>query len=116
MPRNIRLMPDYYCWPLWDMDSVGNLDPNQLPITPELRVRLQRWAEAYDATLNLAEPQTSVFASEDAERAYRERFAAEGEAIWRELRAQLGPSYRVYYRDETTGDLRAPNEGEAPSG
>ena len=37
MLRNIKLMPDYYCWPLWDMDSVGNLGPNRLPITPELR-------------------------------------------------------------------------------
>jgi hypothetical protein len=35
MLRKIKLMPDYQCFPLWDMEEPDNLDPKDLPLNKD---------------------------------------------------------------------------------
>lgn len=35
MLRKIKLMPDYQCFPLWDMEEPDNLDPRDLPLNKD---------------------------------------------------------------------------------
>lgn len=51
MPKKIRLMTDYGCYPLWwdEPDQVGDLDPESLPLSQEIIQRLYNWADAFDA-------------------------------------------------------------------
>lgn len=113
MSKTIMLMADYMCWPVWDDDG-SDFDPDQLPISSELKSRLLKWAEAYNSTLNQAYPPDGVFASKEEERTFLERFSNDGEQIWRELQWQLGPEYRVLYRDRRSDAIRAP-ESDNPS-
>ena len=49
----IKLMPDYYCYPLWgDLDDGYNLSPDDFPLTESLKNDLNEWAEVYDGILN----------------------------------------------------------------
>ena len=96
MVRILRLMSDYHCFPLWeytdDGDLYDNVNPDDLPLTNELKSALHAWADAYDRTLNQEYPPESGFASPE-----EEAFEAEGRRLWRELQAQLGPEYKVVY-------------------
>ena len=42
--KKIKLMPDYQCWSIWNIDTVEgedcNIDPNTLPISDDLKVKL----------------------------------------------------------------------------
>jgi hypothetical protein len=91
----IKLMADYDCWPLWWAGdrAPGNLDPATLPLGPATLVRLDRWAAAFDAGLDRADPAASPAPSPAAVAA----FEREGVALWRRLRAELGPAYQVVY-------------------
>jgi hypothetical protein len=63
--KTIKLMADYGCFPLWwASGEVGNIDPNDLPLSPELRQLLADWARAFDQTLNQDYPPDSGFKSE----------------------------------------------------
>lgn len=106
MPRRLKLMPDYECWPLWGMapDEAGNIDPASLPLGPETVAHLARWAEAYDAALDRDDPARSAFPSPEAQAA----FEAEGLALWHDLQTELGEDYEVHYFSEATGTLHAP--------
>jgi hypothetical protein len=93
--QQIKLMADYNCWPLWwwgDHDP-DNIDPSTLPLSPETIMRLRRWAAAFSATLNRADPASSDFPSDAA----FEAFEAEGEELWHLLREELAPDYTVCY-------------------
>lgn len=91
--RTIKLMADYHCWPLWGVaaDDLGDIDPADLPLSEDLRLRLRRWAAAYDATLVEDDPVRSGFASDAAAAA----FEAEGRALGEALATELGDGYRV---------------------
>ncbi|MCG5258654.1 hypothetical protein EM868_22520 [Cupriavidus gilardii] len=91
--KKIKLMADYYCFPLWEASpgEVGNIDPADLPISPQLRIRLLKWAEKLDKTLNMDYPPDSRFPSEAEER----QFKREGFELADELRSELGPDYEV---------------------
>lgn len=102
--RNLKLMTDYHCFPLWDMDEPTNVDPAALPLSEELRTELDRWAEAYDALLNDDDPASSGFASDDA----RLAFDQVGLGLWVKLSSELGPAYRVWYRSVARRALLAP--------
>ncbi|NVJ60932.1 MAG: hypothetical protein HWE27_11110 [Gammaproteobacteria bacterium] len=93
MTRQLKLMPDYECFALWDVDSVENIDPASLPISDELKDRIGRWESAYDYTLNQDDPTESGFQSTDDE----ESFDLEGRLIWKELKNELGESFEVKY-------------------
>lgn len=106
--RRLRLMADYGCWPLWGMDGddIGNIDPATLPLTPETRERLDRWAQSFDAMLDLDDPASSRFASPGDVA----RFEAEGRALWAALRLELGEGCEVHYFSESGQCLLAPDE------
>ncbi len=102
MSKVLKLMPDYHCFPVWKAGGeVGNVDPDDLPLTGDLKAALRAWAAAYDATLNQEYPPDSGFASPAEE----EEFEAEGRRLWRELQAQLGPEYQVVYHSQREGRL-----------
>lgn len=91
--RNIKLMADYECFPLWERleGSTCNVDPADLPITLELQGALDLWAERYDNTLDRDDPRNSGFQSLEAESVFR----TEGEALLEKLRVELGQDYTL---------------------
>ncbi|MBW4603268.1 MAG: hypothetical protein KME29_27835 [Calothrix sp. FI2-JRJ7] len=95
MPRKIQLMADYGCDPLWWNDEeVGDIDPEDLPLSNDTIERLHRWAYAYDATLNWEDPADSPgFPSLEAKAAFEE----EGISLWKQLQKELAPDYEVVY-------------------
>lgn len=40
MIKKIKLMADYDCYPVWDMDEIGEIDPSELPLSKETIKRL----------------------------------------------------------------------------
>jgi hypothetical protein len=96
MSKVMKLMADYQCFPLWeyrDGELTGNVNPDDLPLTRELKSALHAWSASYDRTLNQEYPPDSGFASPAEE----EAFETEGKRLWKELQAQLGPEYQVSY-------------------
>lgn len=93
MVKRLKLMPDYECFSLWDIDSVENINPACLPISDELKARIRRWENLYDDTLDQDDPTASGFKSVIDENA----FDSEGRLIWKELKNELGESYDVSY-------------------
>ena len=91
--RTIKLMPDYQCFPLWESSPgyVGNINPENLPISLDLKAELATWTKIYDATLNVDDPACSGFQSEAAEA----EFKRNGRDLAERLKYELGPSFAV---------------------
>lgn len=89
----IKLMADYQCSPLWRASRgvVGNIDPEDLPISRLLQERLMAWAAKFDATLNMNDPASSGFESEQA----ASEFRREGDTLVQQLQNELGAAYVV---------------------
>jgi hypothetical protein len=86
-------MADYSCWPLWESSPghVGNIDPDSLPISNALKLRLAFWARAYDETLDMADPKSSGFETEEKASKFRE----EQRKLRDALRDELGPDFTI---------------------
>lgn len=107
MTQKIKLMADYQCWPLWDLQEPDNIHPAELPLSHETIERLLRWSDAYDAILNLDDPASSGFESQEAAAAFEQ----EGIRLWLQLRQELTPDYEVFYFSEGQHRLFSrPNE------
>ena len=91
--RNIKLMADYECFAIWDEDTVDNLNPDDLPISDNLKLKIHQWEETFDATLNRSDPANSGFSGRDDLR----QFDEEGLKLWQQLRQELGDEYLVRY-------------------
>jgi hypothetical protein len=91
--RNVKLMADYECFAIWDEDLIDNINPDDLPISDELKSRIHQWEDAFDITLNRQDPANSGFSSIEA----LQRFDDEGKDIWYRLRNELGDQYVVRY-------------------
>lgn len=91
--RTLKLMADYFCFPLWEVSSdvVGDVDPSSLPISEELQNQLMQWAAAYDAILNMEDPASTDFKSEEE----RVVFEREGYRLASALRQELGSNFKV---------------------
>ena len=89
-PRAIKLMADYECFPLWEVEAIGNIDPTDLPIDDGLRADLLAWARRFDDGLNWADPARSVVSPEE-----QAAFEAEGLSLADRLRDALGPEWTV---------------------
>ena len=91
--KQIKLMPDYGCSPLWadSGDEVGNISPDELPITDDLRAELNAWASTYDATLNMDDPLASGFSNPDEEA----KFVQTGNTLATRLKLELGTEYII---------------------
>ncbi|WP_066637399.1 hypothetical protein [Bordetella sp. H567] len=86
-------MADYQCHPLWDMSpgAYGDIDPNMLPISDQLKRKLADWARAFDETLNMADPANSGFKTSEAAAAFK----AQGVQLAGQLQHELGPDYLI---------------------
>ncbi|WP_220702065.1 hypothetical protein [Cupriavidus plantarum] len=91
--RVIKLMADYQCFPLWEASpgEVGNIDPDEFPISQELKARLASVARQYDETLNMDYPPDSGFKNSEAEA----KFKQEDCCLAGQLRTELGPQYEI---------------------
>ena len=84
MERKFKLMADYECWPLWDLDRPDNVDPGDLGLSPVLVRDLELWQDSFDATLNRDDPAQSGFASDED----RSAFEARGLDLLERLRSE----------------------------
>jgi hypothetical protein len=91
--RTIKLMADYQCYPLWEASpgQVGNIDPDTLPLSCDLKTVLLQWAHAYDLTLNHDDPVLSGFRTHEDEIVFKKRGIELGER----LRSELGSEFDV---------------------
>lgn len=71
----IKVMPDYGCAPLWwdGGERVGNINPQNLPLSEGLVDALWAWAGEYDATLNTDDPLRSGFDDDADARDFNDR-------------------------------------------
>jgi hypothetical protein len=111
MSSHLKLMSDYHCFPLWGMLE-GNVNPDDLPLSVELKAALHRWADSYDRTLNDDYPPDSGFANPQDE----EAFEAEGFRLWHELQRELRGLYEVaYYSQQRSQLLPRSNDHDTPT-
>jgi len=91
--REIKLMPDYQCYPLWEASKgkVGNINPDNLPISDSIKLELLAWANLYDGTLNLDDPAASGF--KDTQEA--NEFRQIGNRLGIKLQEELGKGVLV---------------------
>lgn len=97
--KRIKLMPDYECYCLWDMDDPHNIDPNSLPVSDVLKSEIEGWENIYDQSLNLSDPMKSGI--KPCEMA---SFEEKGQKIFEALKREL-PEYCFYYFSVSTGEL-----------
>lgn len=90
------MMAEFHCWPLWHVGprDVGNIDPETLPISEDLKHALSDWATRWDEILDDAYPPDSAFPSQEAE----EKFHADGLEIFNRLQLQLDCGYLLKYQ------------------
>lgn len=95
-------MADYQCYPLWNVEEVGNIDPNKLPISTVLKKHLNSWAECYDETLVIDDPKLSGFKNDKEALAFEEQ----GRFLWQQLQKELGNQYEIFYFSHLTSQLK----------
>lgn len=89
--RRIKLMPDYECYCLWDMDDPHNIDPSTLAISDMLKSEITDWENIYDKSLSMLDPRNSGLKSHEIE-----PFEEKGKKIFEALKKEL-PEYCFYY-------------------
>lgn len=89
-------MADYQCHPLWGVqpDDFGDISPDGLPISLELKKSLHDWATRYDLTLNMDDPASSGFDSKKLE----SLFIEDGRKLAIKLQEELGINYNIVYQ------------------
>lgn len=95
MAIRIKLWADYGSYPIWGVDEIDNIDPEELPLSQETIDRLNAWQDAYDQTLNQDYPPLSDFPTLQA----KQKFEQEAIKLWQKLRVELAPNYEVFYQD-----------------
>ena len=91
LERAYFVSPPIFCH---DIDSMGVVEYDKLPISGALICDLIVWDSEYQATLNVDVPQDSVMLSPDSARLHIER----GRVLTKRLQAELGDGYSVSYR------------------
>lgn len=69
----------------------GDIDPNTMPISVELKRQFADWARVFDETLNMSDPASSGFKSAEAETAFK----AKGVELAAQLQKELGGDFLV---------------------
>lgn len=93
--ETLKLMADYYCYPLWYASDgkFGDININNLPISETLKRELLEWADQYDSTLNQEYPPDSGFKTPIAEKKFKEK----GEELAHRLQKELSGKYHIIY-------------------
>jgi len=112
LPRpRICMMADYNAPPLWECDDAEDAEPiandTLETLRPELRERLERWAQAYGQG---AVPYGMSVEEEEK----MEIFEREGIALWRKLREELAGRVSVLYYSVKRSELVARPEDLLP--
>ena len=111
MMTEIKIMPDWGCYPLWmndpEDDCFRNIPADDLGLSDGLKRRLEKWYCIYEQTLNWDVPQDSGFKSVAEE----DFFEKEGLEIWRMLIDEAGPGYLVSYYSQKENVLLYPEKG-----
>lgn len=94
MAIRIKLWADYGSYPIWGVDEIDNIAPEELPLRQETIDRLNAWQDAYDRTLNQDYPPLSDFSTPQA----KQKFEQEAIKLWQKLRVELAPDYEVFYQ------------------
>jgi hypothetical protein len=91
--NQLKLMADYHCFPLWGVidGEYGNIDPNELPLSDDVKAQLILWAKMYDTTLDKSDPVNSGFKTIKSELEFKEI----GETLAKQLQQELGSAYLV---------------------
>ncbi len=98
--HRVKLMADHGAFPLWWLNRHGGgpmIGPDELPLSPELKVRLLAWAAVYDqlAQTNYSWPSDHALTA----------FVQQGQALLTDLRKELGSAYELWYFNESTHRL-----------
>jgi hypothetical protein len=97
---DVRIAAEYDCHPTWLKSQTGalaNVSPRSLGISEHLARALERWATAFDATLDRDSPSESGFATKNE----RQIFSAWGEAL--AYLASYEMSQPIEYFDDNSG-------------
>jgi hypothetical protein len=102
IPRSIKVMADYGCWPLWHHQSatVGNIDPASLPISSSLASAFAVWSSMYDSRLNLSDPAATSWANAELL-----AFVSRGADLAALLQRELGTASSIFYFSERSSQL-----------
>lgn len=97
--KRIKLMADYACDPIWAMDDdiYGCFPPEDLNLSADLTDAIKAWAAAYETSIDLDDPSTSLWS--DAQRAQHE---AEGRRLAVRLKREL-PDLTVFAHTSAVG-------------
>ena len=98
MKNKLKIMADYQCFPIWGAfdNYSGNINPELLPITDELKEMFSAWRIKYDETLNDENPASSGFRTKEQEYL----FDNQGVVLWKALAEQMGELCDVNYFSE----------------
>lgn len=91
--RTIRVMAEYGSRPIWwsgEEAGDGDLDPNSLPLSKELKQDLFRWAQRLDEALNWDDPANTIWPP-----GFWAGCNRMGKALFFRVRAELAGSYSV---------------------
>lgn len=71
----------------------GDIDPNTLPISTELRQKLADWARVFDETLDIEDPVNSGFKNDEI----KAGFKVQGIKLAKQLQQELGSEFVVSF-------------------
>ncbi len=93
---SFRLVSEYLAYPIFcsDLDKMGHVAIDDLPITEYLKSDLRAWDEAFQSTFNDAYPPDSRFESHELQEAHWRQ----GEELLKRLQDELGDGYRIEYQ------------------
>ena len=93
---SLRLANEFLAYPIFcpDLEKMGHVAINDLPITECLKSDLRAWDEAYQSTYNDTYPPDSGFASHELLEAHWRQ----GEELLKRLQVELGDGYRIEYQ------------------
>ena len=110
--QRIKVMADYGCDPLWALDEerYGCFSPDLIEISEGLRADLKAWAQAYDRSIDTADPATNIWT--DAQYAEHER---KGRQLALRLKYER-PDLMVYVLEGEIGVVEVHAGEPAPGG
>lgn len=95
--RKIRFVFDYNCYPIWEEldDGLDNIEPNELPISQELKQSIYALDSKYQDTYISSDPARSDFKTKEEERFFIE----ERLALFERLKAELPNNFKITLGD-----------------
>ncbi|MDG2944694.1 hypothetical protein [Exercitatus varius] len=92
----IKFFPEFSCYSLWVVTEFGvdNIDPNELPLSDNLKTDIKKWEDEYESIYNPNNPAESGFESSKAEA----EFWNTGEKLFKRLKTELPDDDILYSR------------------